>query len=88
MKEKINAFLAGMLCGVIIAAAFTYAFALPANSDYWKTEIWRRGGATWTFDMKSGRMNWKWLVAPASATPGSKRVTVPAPPVRTRAEQL
>ncbi len=33
-------FLIGMLCGVMITAAFTYAFAIPANSDYWQAEIW------------------------------------------------
>jgi hypothetical protein len=34
-----------MLCGVMIAAAFTYVFAIPANDYHWKMEIWNRGGA-------------------------------------------
>ena len=45
-------FLIGMLCGVMITAAFTYVFAIPANSDYWRMEIWKRGGAAWTVDRK------------------------------------
>ncbi len=65
----INIFLIGMLSGVMTAAAFTYVFAIPANNYYWKTEIWRRGGAAWTFDRKSGHMDWKWLVQPKAATP-------------------
>ena len=36
-------FLIGMLCGVMLAAAFTYAFAIPANSYHWQMEIWKRG---------------------------------------------
>ena len=71
-------FLIGMLCGVMIAAAFTYVFAIPANNYYWQSEIWNRGGAAWTFDMKSGHMDWKWLVEPKAATPRQKRVTVPS----------
>ena len=35
-------FLIGMLCGVMIAAAFTYVFAIPANNYYWQ---WRSGNA-------------------------------------------
>jgi hypothetical protein len=33
--------------GVVLAAAFTYVFALPANSDYWRMEIYKRGGTAW-----------------------------------------
>ena len=92
MKEnvgaKINIFLIGMLSGVMTAAAFTYVFAIPANNYYWKTEIWRRGGAAWTFDMKSGHMNWKWLVQPTTATPRQKRVSVPASEINDGTEQL
>ena len=78
MKEnvgaEINIFLIGMLSGVMVAAAFTYAFAIPANNYHWQTEIWRRGGAAWTFDMKSGHMGWKWIVEPkADAPPGEKQ---------------
>ena len=56
-------FLSGMLCGVMIAAAFTYAFAIPANNYHWQMEIWSRGGAAWTFD-KNGHLDWKWMVEP------------------------
>ena len=80
-------FLIGMLCGVMIAAAFTYAFAIPANNYYWQTEISRRGGAAWRFDMKSGHMDWKWLVETA-LTPRQKPVTAPASKVNVSTEQL
>ena len=85
---KINIFLIGMLSGVMMAAAFTYVFAIPANNYYWKTEIWRRGGAAWTFDMKSGHMDWKWMVQPKAATPRQKRVAVPSSGVNVRTDQL
>ena len=39
-------FLIGMLSGVMLAAALTYVFAIPANSYYWQMEIWNRGGAS------------------------------------------
>ena len=77
----IRLFLIGMLCGVTIAAAFTYVFAIPANNYHWQTEIWEHGGAAWTFDMKTGRMGWKWMVEPKGGTPSQKRVTVPSCPV-------
>jgi len=41
MRKMIRIFLIGMLGGVMITAAF----AIPANSDYWRMEIWKRGGA-------------------------------------------
>ena len=56
-------FLIGMLCGVMIAAVFTYVFAIPANNYHWQMEIWKRGGAAWTFD-KNGHPGWKWMVEP------------------------
>ncbi len=62
-------FLSGMLSGVMLAAAFTYVFAIPANNYRWQTEIWERGGAAWTFDMKSGHTGWKWLVEPDPMLP-------------------
>ncbi len=43
-------FLIGMLCGVMITAAFTYVFAIPANNYHWRMEIWNRGGGAWTMD--------------------------------------
>jgi hypothetical protein len=58
LKKMIRTFLFGNLCGVIMAAAVTFVFAIPANSDYWRMEIWKRGGAAWTFD-KNGRFGWK-----------------------------
>jgi len=87
LKAKINVFLIGMLSGVVLAAAFTYVFAIPANSFYWKTEIWRRGGAVWTFD-KNGRSAWKWLVRPVTDTPRQKRVVAPPSAGKVRIEQL
>jgi len=80
-------FLIGMLCGVMITTAFTLAFAIPANSDYWRMEIWKRGGAAFTSD-KNGHSGWKWLVQPIPDTPSQKRVTVPSTEVNVRTEQL
>ena len=86
---KIHVFLSGMLSGVMIAAAFTYVFAIPANNYYWKTEIWKRGGAAWTFDMKSGHATgWKWLVEPKSDKPRQKSATAPIYRVNVRTDQL
>jgi hypothetical protein len=71
-------FLIGMLCGVMTTAAFTYAFALPANSNYWRMEIWKRGGAAWTVD-QSGRIGWQWMVKPIPDTPSAtKRAVAPS----------
>jgi hypothetical protein len=81
-------FLIGMLSGVMLAAAFTYVFAIPANDYHWQMEIWDRGGAAWTFDMKTGRGGWKWLVEPKAEAPPQKPVTVPASEVKVRTEQL
>ena len=76
-----------MLCGVMIAAAVTLIFAIPANSDYWRMEIWKRGGAAWTFD-KNGHLSWKWMVEPIPDTSSEKRVIVPSANVKVRSEQL
>ena len=81
-------FLIGMLCGVMVATAFTYLFAIPANNYYWQREIWERGGAAFTFDMKSGRSGWKWLVEPKPATLPQKPVSAPASETNARTEQL
>ena len=72
-------FLIGMLCGVMITAAVTYAFAIPANSNYWRWEIWKRGGAAWTYD-KDGHMGWQWMVQPMpdTRTPAKRAVTPPS----------
>jgi len=88
MRKTLRLFLIGMLCGVAIAAAFTYAFAIPANNYRWKMEIWNRGGAAWTMDMKSGHMDWKWLVEPKDATSRQKRVTLPSSEIDVRTERL
>ena len=84
----IRLFLIGTLFGVMVTAAVTYAFALPANDYYWRSEIWKRGGAAWTFNLRSGHMDWKWLVEPKSDTPHQKPVTVPSSKVNVRTEQL
>ena len=76
-----------MLCGVIIATAFTYAFAIPANNYHWQMEIWKRGGAAFTID-KNGRGGWKWLVEPATGTPHQKQVIAPPSAVKVHSEQL
>ena len=81
-------FLIGMLLGVIIATAFTYAFAIPANSDYWRMEIYKRGGGAWTMDMKTGHTGWKWMVAPIPDDPPPKRTVVPPSAVKVRSEKL
>ena len=81
-------FLIGMLSGVILAAAFTYQFALPANSDYWRMEIYKRGGAAWTVD-RSGHIGWRWMVDPIVDTPlPPKRIVVPPSAVKVRSEKL
>ena len=81
-------FLIGMLCGVMVTAVFTYVFAIPANNYYWQTEIWERGGAAWTFDMKNGHSGWKWLIEPKPATPLQKPVSAPASETKARSEHL
>ena len=80
-------FLIGMLCGVMITAAFTYVFAIPANSDHWRWEIWKRGGAAWTMD-KNGHPGWKWMVEPIPDTPAKKPVIAPPSAVKVSSERL
>ncbi len=88
-KKMIRLFLNGVLCGVVITAAFTYLFAIPANSDHWRMEIYQRGGAAYTMDMKSGRTGWKWLVEPIPDTPPKKPATiVPSSQTKVRTERL
>ena len=83
----IRTFLVGMLCGVIMAAAVTFVFAIPANNDHWRVEITKRGGGDWYFD-KNGRLAWMWIVEPISDTPRQKRVIVPASQSSVRPEKL
>ncbi|KAF5407506.1 MAG: hypothetical protein Udaeo2_23720 [Candidatus Udaeobacter sp.] len=80
-------FLIGVLFGVMITAAVTFVFAIPANSDHWRMEIWRRGGGAWTFD-KNGHISWAWTVEPIPDTPSQKRVIVPPSNVKVRSERL
>ena len=81
-------YLIGMLCGVLLATAFAYMFAIPANSDYWRMEIYKRGGGAWTMDMKAGHTGWKWLVEPKADIPPQKAVTVPLSKVNVHVEKL
>jgi hypothetical protein len=85
--KLIRTFLIGNLCGVIMAAAVAFVFAIPANSDHWRMEIWKRGGAAWTVD-KNGRFGWKWTVEPIPDTRPAKRIIVPSSHVNVRNEQL
>jgi hypothetical protein len=82
-----SVFLYGVLSGVIITAALTLMYAIPANSDHWRMEIWRRGGGAWTFD-KNGHMNWMWTVEPIPDTPSEKRVIIPSPQRNIQSERL
>jgi hypothetical protein len=80
-------FLTGVLCGVIVAAAVTFVFAIPGNSDYWRMEIWKRGGAAWCFD-KNGHLSWAWTVEPTPETRPAKRIIGPSSDVRIQSERL
>jgi hypothetical protein len=85
--KLIRTFLIGNLCGVIMAAAVTFVFTIPANSDSWRMEIWKRGGAAWNVD-KNGRLSWMSTVEPNSETHREKRVIVPSSQTNARSEQL
>jgi len=80
-------FLIGTLFGVMITAAVTYVFAIPANSDYWRMEIYKRGGAAWTVD-RTGHTGWKWLVQPVPDTPSKKPIIAPPSAVKVNSELL
>ena len=86
-KKMIRLFMIGMLCGVMITAAVTYVFAIPANNYQWQMEIWNRGGAAWTMD-KNGHSGWKWMIEPTSDTPRAKRAVVPSSQTNVRVERL
>jgi hypothetical protein len=89
-KKMIRLFLNGVLCGVVITAAFTYLFAIPANSDHWRMEIYERGGGAYTMD-KNGHTGWKWMVEPTPDTPRAPRAkpaVVPSSQANVRTEQL
>ena len=85
--KMIRTFLIGILCGVIMAAAVTFVFTIPANSDYWRMEIWKRGGGAWTFD-KNGRVSWTWTVQPIPDTPPKKPAIIPSSQTNVRSEHL
>jgi hypothetical protein len=90
MKEKykaIHVFSVGMLCGVIVTAAVAFGLAIPGNSDYWRMEIWKRGGAAWTSD-KNGHLSWKWLVEPVPTTPRKEPLVMPSSQTKVRTEKL
>src|SRR5438477_12604323 len=86
-KKMRRLFLIGALCGVMITAAFTYGFAIPANSDHWRLEIYQRGGGAYTMD-KNGHTGWKWLIEPIPDTLLAKPATVPSLPAKVRTEKL
>jgi hypothetical protein len=84
----IRLFLIGTLFGVMITAAVAYVFAIPANSDYWRMEIYKRGGAAWTVD-RTGHVGWKWMVDPLPDTPNpAKRAVSPSSRVNAHSERL
>ena len=87
-RKMTRLFLIGMLFGVIITTAFTYMFVIPANSDYWRMEIYKRGGGAWTEDMKTGRTGWKWIIEPIPDDPPQKKVIEPPSAVKIRSEKL
>ena len=92
-KKTMRTYLIGMLSGVMVATAFTFVFAIPANSDYWRMEIYKRGGGAFTMDMKTGHTGWKWMVDPISDTLPQKPVTekpitVPLSQTKSRTEKL
>jgi hypothetical protein len=80
-------FLIGTLFGVMITAAVTYVFAIPANSDYWRMEIYKRGGAAWTVD-RTGHVGWTWMVQPIPDTTIKKRIIAPPSAVKVKSELL
>ena len=88
MKRKMmRLFLIGTLFGVMITAAVTVVFAIPANSDYWRMEIYKRGGAAWTVD-RTGHVGWKWMVEPIPDTPSKKPIIAPPSAVKVKSELL
>ena len=87
MRKMRRIFLIGVLCGVLITAAVTFVFAIPANSDHWRMEIWKRGGGAWTFD-KNGHLGWTWTVEPISDIPRKKRAVIPSSQTNIHNERL
>jgi hypothetical protein len=71
----------------MITAGVTLVFAIPANSDHWRMEIWNRGGAAWIFD-KNGNIGWMWTVEPTPETRSAKRAIVPSSQAKAPMERL
>ena len=71
----------------MITAVVTFVFAIPANNDHWRMEIWKRGGAAWTVD-KNGHFGWKWTVEPIPDTVPAKPVIIPSSQTNVRSKQL
>jgi len=69
-----------------MAAVGTFVFAIPGNSDYWRMEIWKRGGGAWRLD-KNGHLSWMWTVESIPETRPAKRVIVPSADVNVHTEQ-
>jgi len=74
----IRIFLVGVLCGVMMAAAVTFVFAIPANNDLWRVEITKRGGGSWYYD-RNGRLGWMWTVEPIAERSHPTTVIAPRP---------
>ncbi|MBO0695554.1 MAG: hypothetical protein J2P56_05570 [Verrucomicrobia bacterium] len=72
-------FLFGILCGVVMAAALTFAVAIPAANTRWQVEIVKRGGGAWFFD-KNGHIGWMWTVEPISDAPQKPVIVTPSRP--------
>ena len=60
-RKMMHIYLIGMLSGVMLAALITFVFAIPANSDYWRMQIYKRGGAEWTVDKMAISAGGGWL---------------------------
>jgi hypothetical protein len=90
-RKMMRIFLIGVLFGVMIMAAVTVVFAIPANDFHWRMEIWNRGGAAWCVD-RNGHLNWKWMTdwlgVPKAVPSRQKRVTAPVNEVSLHTEQL
>jgi hypothetical protein len=71
----------------MITAFAAFEFAIPGNTFHWQMEIWKRGGAAWTFD-KNGHLSWRWMVKPVSDVHPKKAVIAPSSQVDSRTEQL
>jgi hypothetical protein len=85
--KAIRLFLVGVLCGVIITAAVAFGLAIPANSDHWRMEIWKRGGGAWIFD-KNGHLSWTWTVQQIPDMPPKKPAIIPSSQTNVRSEHL